>query len=209
MLYCATLVLVWTQDMIPEIQPDVGLVMPEKHVEFKDFAEKVHAACGTADLLGLESSPTQDDTALAERAVYELAEGARTPEKINKQLVKKSQQYTTATYREVNGILKEYSHRVVDNAMQIRLLVTNKLILESDNEDAKVRLKALELLGKIEDVGLFNEKSEVTVTHRSSEDLVTSLRSKIKRLMQPVDVDAKEVTVGDTNINIDKEMGLE
>jgi hypothetical protein len=49
-------------------------------------------------------------------------------------------------------------------------------------------MKALELLGKITDVGLFTEKSEVTVTHRSTDDLVSSIRSKIAAMREPKDI---------------------
>jgi hypothetical protein len=45
-----------------------------------------------------------------------------------------------------------------------------------------VRIRALELLGKISDVGLFTERSEVTVTHRSTDDLKQSLREKLQAL---------------------------
>ena len=38
-------------------------------------------------------------------------------------------------------------------------MVTNKLVLESENPDPRIRMRALELLGKISDVGLFSEKS--------------------------------------------------
>jgi len=100
--------------------------------------------------------------------------------------------------------------RVVDNALQIRLLVTNKLLIESQNEDAKIRIRALELLGKITDVGLFTEKSEVTVNHRSTEDLVNSIRSKIHRLMHPKDIeDAKLVEVNGETVDLDKELGFD
>jgi hypothetical protein len=75
---------------------------------------------------------------------------------------------------------------VVKNAVQIRTFVTNKLILESSNPDARVRIRALELLGKISDVGLFTERSEVTVTHRSTEELRKSLREKLDSLRSRV-----------------------
>ena len=48
-------------------------------------------------------------------------------------------------------------------------------------------MRALELLGKISDVGLFAEKSEVTVTHQSTEDLRNKLRGKLEKLVQPVE----------------------
>jgi hypothetical protein len=93
--------------------------------------------------------------------------------------------------------------------MQIRLLVTNKLLLDSGNEDPRVRIRALELLGKITDVGLFTEKSEVTINHRSTQDLTTSLREKIRRLMMPEDTqDVEGVEVAGETIDVDKELGI-
>ena len=47
----------------------------------------------------------------------------------------------------------------------------------------------MELLGKISDVGLFAEKSEVTVTHQSTDDLRAKLRSKLEKLVEPVEIE--------------------
>lgn len=82
-----------------------------------------------------------------------------------------------------HNILDEFAHAAVDRALQIRHLVTNKLIIESDNPDPRVRLRALELLGKVSDVGLFSERSEVVITHQSSSELEDKLRSKLRNLM--------------------------
>jgi hypothetical protein len=72
-----------------------------------------------------------------------------------------------------------------------------------------VRIRALELLGKITDVGLFTEKSEVTINHRSTQDLTTSLREKIRRLMMPEDAqDVEGVEVAGETIDVDKELGI-
>ena len=67
--------------------------------------------------------------------------------------------------------------------MHIRNLVTNKLLLESDNPDPRIRMRALELLGKISDVGLFSEKSDITITHQSTDDLRDRLRGKLELLV--------------------------
>ena len=88
--------------------------------------------------------------------------------------------------------------------MQIRHLVTNKLLLETDNPDPRVRIRALELLGKISDVGLFAEKSEVTVTHQSTDDLREKLRMKLTRLVNPEDA----VVIDGKSIDVDEELGL-
>ena len=44
-------------------------------------------------------------------------------------------------------------------------------------------MRALELLGKISDVALFAEKSEVTITHQSTDDLRDKLKTKLEKLV--------------------------
>ena len=87
-------------------------------------------------------------------------------------------------------------------------LVTNKLILESDNADPRVRIRALELLGKITDVGLFTEKTEITVTHQSTEELRKSLREKFNKIMNPEPETPNEIEVGGEIIDVDAELNL-
>jgi hypothetical protein len=187
------------------VEPDLAIPFPDDNPVLANFIEKAQAACNTAALLELDTEPTEEDRLAAEQAAYAVAENE---EKANKQLTKKDQK--PAVYKSVKGILDEYSLRVVDNAMQIRLLVTNKLILDSESTDDRTRLRALEMLGKITDVGLFTEKSEVTINHRSTADLVDSIRNKIHRLMHPEDVtEVKAVEVNGEVIDVDKELGLD
>lgn len=188
------------------VEPDVGIPMPDDNAVLADFRERAIAACNSAEVLGLDTSATEEDKEEAEQIAYDIAENE---DKANKQLAKKASNIKPATYHEVKDILNEFSLRVVDNAMQIRLLVTNKLILDSENPDPRVRIRALELLGKITDVGLFTEKSEVTVHHRSTAELTESLRAKIRRLMNPDEVtDVEAVEVNGEKVDIDKELGL-
>tara|TARA_R100001224_G_scaffold101555_1_gene73158 strand:- start:253 stop:522 length:270 start_codon:yes stop_codon:yes gene_type:complete len=88
--------------------------------------------------------------------------------------------------------------------------VTNKLIEETENPDPRVRIRALELLGKISDVGLFAEKSEVTITHQSTDDLRERLRSKLTKLVNPVEdaavIDGKPIDVNE-ELGLDEEKG--
>jgi hypothetical protein len=70
-------------------------------------------------------------------------------------------------------------------------------------------MRALELLGKISDVGLFSEKSEVTITHQSTEDLREKLRSKLEKLVNPVEIDEAVVIEHEDleEIDLDEELG--
>jgi hypothetical protein len=95
----------------------------------------------------------------------------------------------------------------------IRSLTTSyvlKLILETENPDARVRMKALELLGKMSDVGLFTEKSEVTITHQTTDDLKEKLRKKLQRLTAPqAEPDIEDAVIIDgESIDVDAALGI-
>ena len=109
---------------------------------------------------------------------------------------------TPATVQHLFLMLSDYDHQVVQEAVQLRRFVTNKLIEDAGLSDPRHRLKALELLGKISDVGLFSEKTEITVKNLTTDDLETQIKSKLYKILGKtavVDttfevVDVKDVT---------------
>ena len=103
----------------------------------------------------------------------------------------------------VGALLNAYDQQVVADATQLRTLITNKLILLADCGDTKYELKALELLGKIQDVGLFSEKSEVTVIHKTSADLEDAIRDKVRRLIHSNTIDVEPLVP-----DLEDELGL-
>lgn len=150
---------------------------------YLDLRERAEAACNSAELIGLpELPPTNADKDAAAALVAAHANSVTDKEK--RALAKKAAKATPAALRLTKAILDDFGHAVVDNAVQIRHLVTNKLVQETENPDPRVRIRALELLGKISDVGLFSEKTEVTVTHRSTDDLKEQLRQKLLALRE-------------------------
>jgi hypothetical protein len=86
--------------------------------------------------------------------------------------------------------------------------VTNRLLEESQNPDPRIRIRALELLGKHSDVGLFTDRSEVTITHQSTDELKARLRAKLQRLIQKPDMAEDAIEIGGDVIDVDAEMGL-
>lgn len=190
------------------VSPEIG-VPYSKDVPYTDLKERIEAACNTALQLsehGLEVEPTSDDELIASTIAAAYAEN---PEKATKTVTtKRAGKMTPASLIMTNSILQEFGSKVAENAVQIRHLVTNKLLLETENPDAKVRIRALELLGKISDVGLFAEKSEVMVTHQSTDDLRAKLRSKLEKLVNPP-VEAEDAIILDgEEIDVDAELGL-
>ena len=68
----------------------------------------------------------------------------------------------------------------------------------TDCGDPKIEIKALELLGKHSDIGLFTERSEITVHHTTSKGLEDSIKERIKRLMNAEVMDATPLDDLDT-----------
>jgi hypothetical protein len=92
--------------------------------------------------------------------------------------------------------------------VEMRHLVTNRLLEESKNPDPRIRIRALELLGKHSDVGLFTDRSEVTITHQSTDELKARLRAKLQRLIQKPNLAEDAVEIGGDVIDVDAEMGF-
>lgn len=192
------------------LTPDIGVpLLPQQPVT--DLYERVKATAHTADILaglGMKIDPpsnSDNDTAATLAAAY-----AADPEKTSRAVSNsRAATMTPASLIQTRAILDEFGTAVVRHSVEIRHLVTNKLLIESENPDPRVRIRALELLGKISDVGLFTERSEVLITHQSTDDLRKKLREKFNRILdndRPDVVDA--VMVGGDVIDLDKELGI-
>jgi ribosomal protein S24E len=188
------------------IEPELGVPFPSfaKHIDLKERAKYAGNTVKKLAEHGLDTKPTKEDKDVAAKLAIAYAED---PERTSKKVTsKKAATLTPASLLMANSILQEFGQSVAESAVQIRHLVTNKLVLESDNPDARVRIRALELLGKISDVGLFAEKSEVTITHQSTDDLRNKLRSKLAKLINPEDEDV--VIIDGDVIDVDEALGI-
>lgn len=144
--------------------------------------QMTHAAAKTAkDILRRSGAPdievTDEDAAIAESMFMSQVMGdgsAVTPQKMQK----------PETVLKLEALVQEYDWRVIQHADQIRMLVTNKLLGLSDHRDPKVQLKAVELLGKLADVGMFVEKQEITYKQKSDAEIESALREKLGLLIE-------------------------
>ena len=64
-------------------------------------------------------------------------------------------------------------------------------------------------MGKISDVGLFTEKSEVTITHQTTDDLKEKLRSKLAKLVNPEPEIEDAVVLTPEDLDVDEEFGFD
>lgn len=98
------------------------------------------------------------------------------------------------------AMLSEYQWKFVQQAEELRSMAVAKIVKETDHPDARIRLKALDMLGKVTEVALFTERVEVKKTEMSDEELEKRIREKLGKYMgkaDVVDVDA---------IDLDKEL---
>ena len=190
--------------MTIKIEPEIGVPLFDDDPAV-DLTVRAQAARTTALELaehGLELKPNKEDEDVAAKIALAYADD---PEKTSQKATpKRMSTLTPASLVLTGNILTEFGASVVESAVTVRHLVTNKLILETENPDPRVRIRALELLGKISDVGLFSEKSEVTVTHQSTDDLKAKLRRKLEKLVNPVE----EIVLNGEIIDLDVELGI-
>ena len=191
------------------VEPELGIEFSPNlpPVDLKTRTEYAAKSAKELEKHGLDLEPTKEDKDIAAKLTVAYADN---PEATSKKVTtKKAAALTPASLVLTNNTLKEFGQSVVESATHIRHLVTNKLLLETENPDPKVRIRALELLGKMSDVSLFAEKSEVTVTHQSTDDLRERLRAKLNKLVKVEDDRDKDpVIIDGESFDVDKELGL-
>lgn len=166
------------------LQNEDGLVPPLDQIPIDNSPkltdrEDIHASAKTAELLKTLGDDIKVSDEDANRA-QELFESTRTPTKHERKL--------PGVMMHLNAMLTQYDHLIIQDAQQVRTYVTNRLLEESSDDDPKIRMRALELLGKISDVGLFTERKEITVKHQSSEELEDLILNKLDKLMgEPIE----------------------
>ena len=189
--------------------PELGVPL-EDEVKHIPLPERADALGKTVDELEKHGADLEPDEVDKEVAATLATAYAQDPDKTSKKVTnKRAAALTPASVRLTSNIIDEFNHSVVESAKQLRNLVTNKLIIESENPDPRVRMRALELLGKISDVGLFTEKSEVTITHQTTDDIKEKLRGKLAKLVNP-QPEVEDATVIEAQLlDTDEEFGFD
>ena len=154
--------------------------------------DKIAVAANTAALIeqlggSLDFSPEDEHKA------QELIKGAQ---RVQKTVTKPGVALKLA------AILTQYDHQVINDAQQARTFITNRLIELCTCGDPKIEIKALELLGKHSDIGIFTERSEVTVHYKNSSDIEVSIAERVKRLLHSDTVDVEAIPLDDLDAHL-------
>lgn len=106
--------------------------------------------------------------------------------------VAKRRPFNAETTAWLNNLLDKYNNQVVEDVVKLRTYVKTRLIEESDpttpDSKASDRLKALDSLGKLSDLGMFKDTIEVNVNTKSTEELKEELVKRLGRYMGPAQV---------------------
>ena len=101
------------------------------------------------------------------------------------------------------AFLRSYGQHLAMDAAQARAAITNKLMELANCGDPRYELKALELLGKHSDIGIFTERSEITINYKNPEELENEIKARVKRLLN-----ASVVSTQSLEVSLDEELGV-
>lgn len=89
---------------------------------------------------------------------------------------------TPPAVQKLVGMLTAYDWSFVEQAKELRGMTVAKILEETDHPDARIRLKALELLGRVTEVGLFTDRVEIKKAEISDTELDKKIKDKLNTL---------------------------
>lgn len=195
-------------DHLLEFEPDIlaedgKTIALEKHTT----AQIIDAQVSTADFLSSLGCPDTDTviSSLEQKSAREAFNAVVTQDADAHH--KLSAIETPAAVRQLVGMLTAYDWEFVQQAKELRGYIVAKLVEETQNPNASIRLKALGALGKVTEVGLFTEKIEVKQAPASDAELDARIKDKLSKFMGVVDVidiSQKEETTDTPGENLDQ-----
>lgn len=185
-------------DFEPEVNDHFGKPTP---LEKEHPADVIDAKVNTVEWLkGLGAADTETVVNQAEvqaaRASFTNLISSAPAEITHEHL---TQIKTPAAVQHLVGMLTAYDWEFVHQARELRGYTVAKLLEECENPNANIRLKALGLLGKVTEVGLFTDKIEVKKTDLTDEEIDKKLKDKLAKFMNVTDAEPIEDIEVSTN----------
>ena len=158
------------------------------------------AQATTASLLEQLGSPEhllqEDEKHNARTAFAAVTNTTAPPDKTRADILKLK---TPEAVKHLAGMLSQYDWDFVEQAKELRGYVVAQLLEETRHKDPRIRLKALELTGKLTEVASFTERSEVIHKQEDHSVIENRLRERLKSMLPPVqeiqDTEVKEIAV--------------
>jgi hypothetical protein len=184
--------------VVPEVTIPIPVDLTPQ--EAKTLHERAKAAFKTMEFLaamGLEPKKENMQAAKreAERQFADSPAAQRRP-------------FNVETTLWLDKLLSEYNNAIVDDTIRLKTYVTTRLVEESDGEKAADRLRALESLGRLSQLGMFADKVEISVNHKTTDELKEELEKKLSRYMGVAqEVKAEQIKEKVQVIDLDIELG--
>jgi hypothetical protein len=159
-----------------KVEPTKAHPVPYDTAEMKPstLLEEIAIAGNTAELLVEMGAPLELDENTAKEA-------KKLADVVNKRQTKNLKQVSTSFG--AAQFLRQYGQQLALDANEVRAALTFKLMEIANCGETKYELKALELLGKHSDIGLFTSKSEITINYKNPEELENAIKERVKRLL--------------------------
>ena len=165
----------------------IGGLRPVDKATPEDLLNAQHSTSDWLTSLGAPPADTADATAAAS-----LAQGAFQalikPDTDTKQRQTLLALKTPAAVRHLTGMLTAYDWEFVHQAKELRGYAVSKILEEVEHPDARIRLRALELLGRVTEVALFTDRVEVKKTEMKDTELDAKIKEKLARFMGVTDL---------------------
>ena len=79
--------------------------------------------------------------------------------------------------RALEKLLKRFDYTLANSANKMRQYTLFKIFELAENEDPKIAIKAIEMLGKVSEIGLFTTRVEISTAEKTTGDLEIELNS--------------------------------
>lgn len=175
-----------------QVEPadDIPLPNSTKPMEAETLSDHARVMGNTALLLnelgdGESIEMTEEDVKQSAEMIAKIKAdgGDQTKESKAKDKATRKEMGKSGIALALGGFLAHYDQQVIQDKVQLRNIAVNTFLdVLQNSSDEKNRLKAAEMIGKAGD--LFTDKAEITITHKSSDELKEALRARIQLLME-------------------------
>lgn len=178
-----------------DFDPPAAALTDVRPVETTSPEELVAAQLSTAKWLEQMGAPSAEEAAaanaqiLAQDAFKNLTTVADNPKQRAAVLALK----TPPAVRHLTGMLTAYDWAFVEQAHELRGYAVAQILEETKHPDARIRLRALELLGRVTEVALFTDRMEIKKTEMPDHELDAKIKEKLNRFMGVLDTEVVEI----------------
>jgi hypothetical protein len=159
--------------------------------------QMLQAQAATADVLTALGVPTDEeiDAQVQRRSAREAFTALAINPDDDAQKAALAQLKCPDAVQQTVSMLSAYDWEFVDQAKQMRGYAVAKILEETTHPDARIRLKALQMLGNVTEVKLFTERVEVRKVDATEAEIEAQLKERLAKFLKPTLVQEVAATV--------------